>query len=168
MDVPKQNVLKLRKALYGTKQASWCWWLHLKETFQRISFTNNKEDPSTYMFNRGNAQAILWVHVDDGALTTSLDTLLDWMTGQLDEHLKIKWDANVNGLVGISIEETSEGFKFWQPDLIDKLTGLKPGTITAKTPLPTNCQLKSDYSVNDMDKPYLKRIGILLYITQAS
>ncbi|MBW0523139.1 hypothetical protein O181_062854 [Austropuccinia psidii MF-1] len=98
MDVPKQNVLKLRKALYGTKQASWCWWLHLKETLQRISFTNNKEDPSTYMSNQGNAQAILWVHVDDGALTASLDTLLDWMTGQLDEHLKIKWDANMNGL----------------------------------------------------------------------
>ncbi|MBW0506678.1 hypothetical protein O181_046393 [Austropuccinia psidii MF-1] len=31
-----------------------------------------------------------------------------------------------------------------------------------------NCQLVSSLSLNTMDKPYLKRIGILLYIAQAS
>ncbi|MBW0579262.1 hypothetical protein O181_118977, partial [Austropuccinia psidii MF-1] len=168
MNVPKHNVLKLKKALYGKKQASRCWWLYLKGILQKIGFTNNKEDPSTYTFNQGEDQAILWVHVDDGALTASLDTLLSWFTGKLDEHLKIKWDANVSGLIGISIKETCEGFKFWQPDLINKLTTLKPSMITAKTPSPMGCQLESDYSDNNMDKPYLKRICILLYIVQAS
>ncbi|MBW0540987.1 hypothetical protein O181_080702 [Austropuccinia psidii MF-1] len=168
INVPKFKVLKLNKALYGTKQASRCWWMHLKNILRTIGFESNGEDPSTYTLNRGNEQAILWVHIDDGALTASSPGLLTQISDQLDSCLKIKWDSKINGLVGISITETKEGFKFWQPDLIDKLTNLNPSKIIAKTPLPMNCQLISNLSMNSMDKPYLKRIGILLYIAQAS
>jgi hypothetical protein len=42
-------VLKLRKALYGTKQASRCWWLHLKSRLASIGFQPNLEDQSTYI-----------------------------------------------------------------------------------------------------------------------
>ncbi|MBW0579980.1 hypothetical protein O181_119695 [Austropuccinia psidii MF-1] len=168
MDVPKHKVLKLNKALHGTKQASRCWWLHLKSILQRIGFVNNKEDPSTYTLNRGDEQAILWVHVDDGALTASSDMLMKTLITQLNSYLKIVWDNAVNGLVGVSITPTKDGFKFWQLDFIDKLTGLTPSKIVAKTPLPMNCQLESTYSSNAMDKPYLQRIEILLYIAQAS
>ncbi|MBW0502546.1 hypothetical protein O181_042261 [Austropuccinia psidii MF-1] len=167
LDVPKHNVLKLNKALYGTKQASSCWWLHLQNILQKIGFRNNDEDPSTYTLHQGDDHAILWIHVDDGALTASSTDLLDKITHQLSLSLKIKWDVKLNGLVGISIKETKEGFKFYQPDLIDKLTNLSPSKITAKTPLPPNCQLDSNFSVGIMDKPYLKRISILLYIAQA-
>ncbi|MBW0587642.1 hypothetical protein O181_127357 [Austropuccinia psidii MF-1] len=37
----------------------------------------------------------------------------------------------------------------------------------SKSPLPIICKLESNPATN-MDKPYLKRIGILLYIAQAS
>ncbi|MBW0536177.1 hypothetical protein O181_075892 [Austropuccinia psidii MF-1] len=143
MNIPKHKVLKLNKALYGTKQATRCWWLHLKKVSFRIGFTNNKEDPSTYTFNQGNDQAILWVHVDDGALTASSNALMNKLVKQLNSYLKIKWDDGIHGLVGISIDHTKKGYKFWQPDLIDKLTSLVPSKIIAKTPLPANCQLES-------------------------
>ncbi|MBW0548859.1 hypothetical protein O181_088574 [Austropuccinia psidii MF-1] len=74
MDIPKN------KALYGTKHASRSWWLHLKTILQQIVFTNNKEDASTYMLNRDGEQAILWVHVDDGAITASSDKLMNDLT----------------------------------------------------------------------------------------
>ncbi|MBW0527366.1 hypothetical protein O181_067081 [Austropuccinia psidii MF-1] len=88
MDVPKHKVLKLNKALYGTKQASRCWWLHLKGILQQIGFMNNKEAPSTYTLNRGD-QAILWVHVDDGMLTALSDALMNTLIKQLNSYLKI-------------------------------------------------------------------------------
>ncbi|MBW0463384.1 hypothetical protein O181_003099 [Austropuccinia psidii MF-1] len=100
IDVPKYSVLKLNKSLYGTKQASRCWWLHLREILQRIGFQNNNEDPSTYTLNQGEDQAILWIHVDDGAL----NALLNRISQQLNAFLKIKWDKHTNGLVGISIK----------------------------------------------------------------
>ncbi|MBW0536352.1 hypothetical protein O181_076067, partial [Austropuccinia psidii MF-1] len=77
INVPKFKVLKLKKALYGTKQAARCWWMHLKNILQTIGFKSNGEDPSTYTLNCGNEQAILWVHIDDGALTASSPGLLD-------------------------------------------------------------------------------------------
>ncbi|MBW0540441.1 hypothetical protein O181_080156 [Austropuccinia psidii MF-1] len=168
MNIPKNKVLKLNKALYGTKQASRCWWLHLKAILHQIGFTDNKEDASTYTLNRDGEQAILWVHVDDGAITASSDKLMNDLTERLNSHLKIKWNNAVSNLVGISLEETEVGFKFSQPDLIDKLTNLVPSKIIAKTPLPPGCQLELNFSQSEMDKPYLKRIGILLYIAQGS
>ncbi|MBW0543902.1 hypothetical protein O181_083617 [Austropuccinia psidii MF-1] len=168
MNVPKYQVLKLHKALYGTKQANRCWWIHLKEILQKVGFTANSEDPSTYNFQKDGQNVILWIHVDDGVLMALSTETLHWITAQLNAHLKIKWDTIIKGLVGISIEETAEGFKFSQPDLITKLVDLNASNITAKSPLPPNCKLESNLSLNDMDKPYLRRIGMLLYIAQAS
>ncbi|MBW0558468.1 hypothetical protein O181_098183 [Austropuccinia psidii MF-1] len=48
MGVLKYSVLKLNKALYGTKKSSQCWWLHLRGVLQRIGFRNINEDPSTH------------------------------------------------------------------------------------------------------------------------
>ncbi|MBW0535198.1 hypothetical protein O181_074913 [Austropuccinia psidii MF-1] len=166
--VPKFKVLKLQKALYGTKQASRCWWLHLKRILLDIGFVSNGEDASTYTLNKDGQQAVLWIHVDDGALTDSSESLMSWISQRLGQSLKIKWDDKVKGLVGISIEATKEGFKFYQPDLIQKLIDMDASNIVAKSPLPTNCNLSSDFSLGNMDKPYLKHIGILLYIAQAS
>ncbi|MBW0506566.1 hypothetical protein O181_046281 [Austropuccinia psidii MF-1] len=112
IDVPKFKVLKLNKALYGTKQASRCWWMHLKSILRTIGFESTGEDPSTYTLNQGNDQAILWVHIDNGALTASSPNLLNQISNQLNSYLKIKWDKKINGLVGISITENDNGFKF--------------------------------------------------------
>ncbi|MBW0575212.1 hypothetical protein O181_114927 [Austropuccinia psidii MF-1] len=163
----KFNVLKLKKALYGTKQAARCWWLHLKDILQQIGFRPNNEDLSTYIFNKGNAKAILWIHVDDGAITASCEKLMNELVKALNEELKIKWNNTICGLVGITIEQVEKGFKFYQPDLIDKLTHLNKSNVTTRSPLPINCKLESNPSTA-MEEPYLQRIEILLYIAQAS
>ncbi|MBW0535766.1 hypothetical protein O181_075481 [Austropuccinia psidii MF-1] len=162
MGIPKLKILKLKKALYGTKQASCCWWIHLKGILKEIGFKSNLKDLSTYTLDRGEDQAILWIHVDDGALTASSAELMDQISNQLNNCLKIK------GLVGISITETNEGFKFAQPELIEKVLSLNPNNIVAKSPLPPNCQLESNFSCNAMDKPYLKRIARFSLSTDCS
>ncbi|MBW0543150.1 hypothetical protein O181_082865 [Austropuccinia psidii MF-1] len=167
MENKKFSVLKLKKALYGTKQAAQCWWLHLKNILREIGFQPNDEDLSTYIFKRDHEEAILWIHVDDGAITAYSEDLMNELTQKLNAKLQIKWDDVVSNLVGITIEEVDGGFKFYQPDLIDKLINLCKSKITAKSPLPIDCQLVSNAS-KEMDKPYLQRIGILLYIAQAS
>ncbi|MBW0535808.1 hypothetical protein O181_075523 [Austropuccinia psidii MF-1] len=141
--------------------------LHLKEVLREIGFTPNNEDPSTYTLIQGVERAILWIHVNDGALTASSPQLMNEIIEGLNCKLKIKWDQNISGLVGISIEKVTEGYKFSQTDLINKLTQLTPSNITSKSPLPIDCKLESNPAAI-MDKPYMQRIGILLYIAQAS
>ncbi|MBW0541448.1 hypothetical protein O181_081163 [Austropuccinia psidii MF-1] len=167
MCIPKFNVFKLKKALYGTKQAARCWWLHLKEILTNIGFKSNSEDPSTYTYKGSRGEAILWIHVDNGALTTSSAGLMEWISGELDKQLKIKWDSEITGLVGISIVNMGNGFKFSQPDLIDKVISLKSSNVMARSPLPINCNLKSN-PLTVMDKVYLKYIGMMLYISQGT
>ncbi|MBW0548404.1 hypothetical protein O181_088119 [Austropuccinia psidii MF-1] len=60
-----------------------------------------------------------------------------------------------------------DGFKFDQTELIDKVTSLSPSNVTASTPLPFHCVLVSNTS-KEIDKEYLKRAGMLLYIAQGT
>ncbi|MBW0517980.1 hypothetical protein O181_057695 [Austropuccinia psidii MF-1] len=149
------SVLKLKKALYGTKQAAQCWWIHLENISHSIGFTSNGEDQSTYSYDSDDGKAILWIHVDDIALTGSSKELLEKISIQLNEHLQIKWDAEVSGLVGLSIDKSGSGYKFSQPELIDKLTSLSKSNITSTSPLPSPCALKSNACTN-MDRKYLR------------
>ncbi|MBW0500251.1 hypothetical protein O181_039966 [Austropuccinia psidii MF-1] len=164
---PPHSVLKLKKALYGTKQAARCWWLHLQHILKDIGFVVNQEDTSTYYLHSEKGQAMLWIHVDDGVLAASSVELMELISSKLDDALKIKWDGEVTGLVGISIIPVSHGFKFHQPDLINKLLNLEPSNVTTRSPLPIKCSLESSKH-GVMDKEYLKHIGILLYIAQGS
>ncbi|MBW0461266.1 hypothetical protein O181_000981 [Austropuccinia psidii MF-1] len=86
---------------------------------------------------------------------------------ELDKQLQIKWDAEITGLVGLSIKRSNRGYEFNQNKLIKKLNDLVPSKITANSPLPQNCNLISNTS-KEMDKSYLRRIGMLLYIAQGT
>ncbi|MBW0501973.1 hypothetical protein O181_041688 [Austropuccinia psidii MF-1] len=164
---PKHSVLKLKKALYGTRQAARCWWLHLKDILQQIGFQMNGEDLSTYYYYSLKGRAVLWIHFNDGALTRSSIEVLDYISDKMNKRLQIKWDTAITSLVGLLIEETLKGSRFSQTELIDKLIYLTPSRITSSSPLPPHCKLESAASTM-LDKEYLKHIGILLYISQGS
>ncbi|MBW0542142.1 hypothetical protein O181_081857 [Austropuccinia psidii MF-1] len=136
MNQPKYTVLKLKKALYGTKQATQCWWLHLKGILQQIGFKSSGKDQSTYFYNSSKGQAMLWIDVDNGALAGLCASIIDFISSKLDQHLQIKWDKEISSLVGLSIKRTDTGFNINQTALIDKLTNLLASRITANSPLP--------------------------------
>jgi hypothetical protein len=96
-------VLRLRKALYGTRQAACCWWLHLKLQLETIGFFPNPEDQSTYVYLSGGDCAFLWVHVDDGLFTASSHQLLDALKTKLSSVLKLKWDTTLSSIVGLRV-----------------------------------------------------------------
>ncbi|MBW0553286.1 hypothetical protein O181_093001 [Austropuccinia psidii MF-1] len=165
--INKFKVLKLRKALYGTKQAARCWWLHLTDILRGIGFSPNDEDPSTYRLYCNDGQAILWIHIDDSAITASLQELLDENSMKIGCGLKIKWDKGISGLVGLTIKPSPNGYFITQPELINKLINLNPSNIMAHSPFPPDTSLTSNPSPS-MDIPYLQQRGILLYLSQGS
>ncbi|KAI7936927.1 hypothetical protein MJO28_015826 [Puccinia striiformis f. sp. tritici] len=159
-------VLKLRKALYGTKQASQCWWLHLKSKLASIGFHPNLEDQSTYIYRSGANMAFLWVHVDDGLFTASSQTLMDSLKSKLDSVLDLKWDTRLSSIVGLRVREVDGGFTLDQPMLIDKIINMNPSNIKTRSPLPST-DLVSKPS-REMDLEYMSRIGCLLYLSMGS
>jgi hypothetical protein len=133
--------------LYGTKQASRCWWLHLKTKLATIGFWPNLEDQSTYVYANGSNMAFLWVHVDDGLFTASSNSLIS--------DLKVKLDSvlDLSSIVGLRVREIDGGFPIDQPLLVDKIFNINLSNIKTRTPL-NSTYLVSNLS-KGMDKDYL-------------
>ncbi|MBW0540467.1 hypothetical protein O181_080182 [Austropuccinia psidii MF-1] len=160
------KVLALRKALYGLKQSGRCWWQHLQRVLSSIGFNPNHEDQSTYVYEKGKGKALLWIHVDDGVLAASSTGLMEQLKGELQNQLLLKWDVGIHSIVGITVRETGNAFYLSQPKLITKVCDSHPGNITTEQPLP-EMNLESG-PANILDKEYLSRIGMLLYLAQAT
>ncbi|MBW0479997.1 hypothetical protein O181_019712 [Austropuccinia psidii MF-1] len=167
MNIPASSVLKVKKALYGTKKEACCWWLHLKMILHQLRLNLNGEDPSTYFLDSPKGKAMLWSHVDNGALNGSSTDVLDFILTELNKCMQIKWDSDITGLVGLEITRNSNTFQFTQTQLIEKLCGISPSNITSSSPLTLKFNLHSNPS-KVMNKDYLKRIGMLLYIAQGT
>jgi hypothetical protein len=164
VNVTDGSVLKLWKALYGTQQASCCWWLHLKTKLATIGFFPNLEDQLTYAYVLGDDQAFLWVHVDDGLFTTSSPSLLATLRKHLNSVLDLKWGEQLASIVGLRVREVKGGFLVNQPMLIQKILGLSPSAIKTRTPIASTDLVSNP--LGEMDKDYLSRIGCLLYLLQ--
>ncbi|MBW0539433.1 hypothetical protein O181_079148 [Austropuccinia psidii MF-1] len=160
------RALKLNKALYGLKQAGRCWWQHLQNVLSEIGFRSNQEDQSTYIYKNGEDHALLWIHVDDGLLGASTMTLMEDLKVKLSRKLLLKWDLGIHSIVGIGVRRVGNTFYLSQSALAKKISESHPSNITAEQPLP-DLNLESGKATK-LDKEYLSRIGMLLYLAQAT
>ena len=74
----KPRVLKLRKALYGTKQASRLWQQHLRSKLISMGFTQSKHDPCLFRYVGNDGECLVACYVDDILCGTSNPKVMDW------------------------------------------------------------------------------------------
>jgi hypothetical protein len=65
----KSHVCKLKKSLYGLKQASRAWYGHIDSFLMSLGFTKSKEDSNLYFKVMNDEPVILLLYVDDLFLT---------------------------------------------------------------------------------------------------
>ncbi|PLW53210.1 hypothetical protein PCANC_09768 [Puccinia coronata f. sp. avenae] len=160
------KVWKLCKALYGTKQAGRCWWLHLRDALAGAGFQVGSEDMSTYVYRDGSDIAFLWIHVDDGLLIGSSDGLMGKLKVVLSKLVTVKWDKELASLVGIRIRQIPEGYTLQQPALISKLLTMDDSSATSNVPLADTTLVSNPLTTPDRN--YLLIIGVLLYLAQGT
>ncbi|MBW0544673.1 hypothetical protein O181_084388 [Austropuccinia psidii MF-1] len=124
------------------------------------------EDQSTYIYSKGNDRALLWIHVDDCVLGASSMDLMNYLKFKLEERLLLKWDIGIHSIVGIELRRTGNNFHLLQPSLSKKVCESCPSNIMAEKPF-SEINLKSGLAIN-LDKNYLARIGMILYLDQAT
>ena len=69
-------VVKLKKSLYGLKQAGRKWYDTLCHSLADIGFQRSMADPAVFFARVGRDVVILFIHVDDTTITGSSASLI--------------------------------------------------------------------------------------------
>ena len=96
-------IVKLRKSLYGLKQARRKWYDTLCKVLIDIGFQRSAADPVVFFICMGNDIAILFIHVDDMTMTGSSPSLIDKLEHQIGETFEITHLGPVSWLLGLAI-----------------------------------------------------------------
>ncbi|MBW0461372.1 hypothetical protein O181_001087 [Austropuccinia psidii MF-1] len=98
----KGKVLRLKKALYGMKQAGRCWWLFLSGILEHMGFAATEINQSLYIFCNDQEVITIWIHIDDGIVTSNSLGAISKFKMALCGELDIKWSDQLTHIMGLN------------------------------------------------------------------
>jgi transposase InsO family protein len=159
------KVYRLRKSLYGLKQAAHVWNKTLHESLVKNGCIRNKSDSCLYSYTSGGDVVYLLIHVDDILAATSRAEVLNRLMKKIGEDFEIKDLGIVKNYLGIEFERNGH-FKISQQTYINKIVeaaGLGEAK-NSKFPLDTGYYKQTSNELPSNDE-YRRLIGMLLYLS---
>jgi hypothetical protein len=123
MNMPKGHVLRLRKAIYGLKNAGFHWCEHLKSTLLGFDFQQCSADPCLFIHKtNGQIDAIIGAYVDDLTMA-GVRGALDRVKVHLCEKYSMKDLGATKHLLGVKVDYdiTAGTLKLSQTTTVDNL-----------------------------------------------
>ena len=172
------KVARLWKAIYGLKQASRMWNLHIDGILKRMGFFRLSGDHGVYYKWDGVNRVWLALYVDDIFLISRSLANIEASKRTLGVDMKVKDLGVAQFLLGIELRRMQEGMKEGDIMLVQekyiieilqqfKMTDCKPSS----TPLEPSVKLTlKDSPVDDIGKarmeqfPYRQVVGKLMYL----
>ncbi|KAL0540172.1 hypothetical protein IC582_024402 [Cucumis melo] len=96
-------VCKLKRSIYGLKQASRQWYIKFNDTITSFGFNENIVDRCIYLKISGNKFIILVLYVDDILLATNDFGLLCQTKEFLSKNFEMKDMSEASDVIGIEI-----------------------------------------------------------------
>ncbi|GAA0164728.1 transmembrane signal receptor [Lithospermum erythrorhizon] len=171
VDVPGGCVCRLRKSLYGLKQASRQWASKLNEFLVGIGYVQSKNDYSLYTKTTAHGVVLLAVYVDDVLLTGSNTASIAEVKAKLHDKFSIKDLGTLNYFLGFEIGRSDAGVTMSQRKFAIELihdSGIQhiQSSKHHVTPLPLNLKLVPDDGELLDDAEYYRRmVGKLNFLT---
>jgi len=177
----RPKVLKLKKALYGTKQASKLWQSTLvKHLTERMGFTRLNYDPCLFVkHDKGSHVMIVGVYVDDVVVAHNSPDLLSWFTREFTgpKGFNAKHLGKLSWFLGMAVDQHKDhSITIHQGLYIDKLLDkFVPSHSTSTRAHTMPCdpdsfqRLTGSRSPEEAERvsqlPYLELVGSLLYLS---
>ena len=117
-----RKVCKLKKSIYGLKQASRSWNLRFDEVVKKFDFIRCEEEPCVYKKFSGSKVAFLVLYVDDILLIGNDIPMLETVKEWLKKYFSMKDLGEAEYILGIKIYR----------DRSKRLIGLSQGTYIDK------------------------------------
>lgn len=166
---------RLKKGLYGLKQAGRTWYLEFNSKYQSIGFKRCESDWSVHARTVDNQGSISTTSVDDILLGSSSEAESDSVAGGLSQFFEITDNGPPEQLLGCKItRHPTRGTIFMSQDAFSGsiLREFNMSTSNAvQTPFPPGTSLskdscpKTDEERNEMKSiPYCAVVGKLMYL----
>ena len=173
------QVLRLKRSLYGLKQASRMWYQKLQTVLIDIGFHCVEVDSSIYVFTRESVRIIMPVFVDDITLASNSLDAIQSVVKELQSHFRLRDLGPTSYLLGIHItrDRPNRTLSLSQCqyilDVLERfsMSDCKP----VLTPMEPGLRLSSSMSPNSPQEvlamkgvPYVSAVGALLYLATAT
>lgn len=151
----EHKVYKLKKAVYGLKQASRSWYEKVKQVLISLQYTQCQRENCIFVKQIGKRILIIALYVDDFFLFYNCDQLCKDLITTLQSNFTIKVLGPVAQILGIKVNRSKNELSLSQELYINKvlerfdMTDCKP----TKTPLETNLKFSNNLP-HDAKLPY--------------
>jgi hypothetical protein len=134
--VDKDHFIRLKRNLYGVKQAARNWYLHLQKGLLGSGFTQSKIDPCLFIRH----DCLIVLYTDDCLFFAKDDNTISDLCKCLSTEFLLKDEGDIENFLGINIahkveDDGSVTITMTQPGLIDQIlddVGLTGDKVTQK------------------------------------
>ena len=104
-------MLKLLKALYGTKQAGREWYIMVNDFLKSMSFKPNQADPCFYSQSFGEDYVLILLYVDDIIIAATTEALKMKNVSMFRKQFKISYSGELTEyyFVSATLHRTNDG-----------------------------------------------------------
>ncbi|KAL0339458.1 UNVERIFIED_CONTAM: Retrovirus-related Pol polyprotein from transposon RE1 [Sesamum angustifolium] len=166
-DVPQGHVCKLKRSLYGLKQASRQWNQEFTSQLVAFGFTQSSHDHCLFFMGSEDTFVAMLIYVDDVLITSPSVSLLTDVKSYLDGLFTIKDLGVARYFLGLQIARSPTGTSVTQTKYINDIvrdTGLMHAK-SVTTPFPQHIKLSATGGAVLSDpEPYRRLVGRLLYL----
>lgn len=160
-------VCRLKKSLYGLRQAPRCWYSKLTTTLEEFGFSHDYADHSLFSKVRGSVCLHILVYVDDFIISCNDAKAMQEFKDYLQRCFRMKDLGKLKYFLGFEVGRNASGFYLSQRkyalDIISEtgLLGARPSLV----PMELNHQLARAEGPLANALQYRRLIGRLIYLT---
>jgi hypothetical protein len=160
--------LRIKKNMYGLKQAGNNWFDALKTSLLSLNFKQSEHDPCLFIKNN----CLILVYVDDCLIFSKNNEILDAVINSLQSVFVLTSQGTVGAYLGIDIKKTTQGFiELTQTGLIQKIIsacGLQDQSAEHSVPATTILTADLDGPPREHSWNYRSLIGMLNYLASST
>nr|GEV74399.1 retrovirus-related Pol polyprotein from transposon TNT 1-94 [Tanacetum cinerariifolium] len=150
------HVYKLKKAIYGLKQASRAWYDILLSFLISQDFSKGSVDPTLFIRRNGNDLLLVQIYVDDIIFATSTPELCDLFANLMCSKFKMSMMGKISFFLGLQISQSPRGIFINQSKYA--LQSLKKYGFESCDPVDTLMVEKSKLDEDKEGKPLIDHI----------
>lgn len=165
-------VCRLKKSLYGLKQASRTWNERFHAYVEELGFKRSASDLCLYVRGSGKSQVILVLYVDDVLVVSPSEEIVLEVKQALSKEFEMTDLGPVKSFLGMKIVRDADKkiLRISQRSYLESLL-VRFGMENCRpisTPMEHRLRLGKGDELKRIDKPYRELVGCIMYVSMTS